>query len=49
MFHTRGPAAAKHRSPKLLFDRRTIDGYSVCHLFLVLTFAVAATTIMAPT
>ena len=23
MFHTRGPAAAKHRSPKLLFDRRT--------------------------
>jgi len=23
MFHTRGPAAAKHRSPKLLFERRT--------------------------
>ena len=23
MFHKRGPAAAKHRSPKLLFDRRT--------------------------
>jgi len=23
MFHTRGPAAAKHRSPTLLFDRRT--------------------------
>ena len=23
MFHTRGPAAAKHRSPKLLFDCRT--------------------------
>jgi len=34
MFHTRGPAAAKHRSPKLLFDQSSLHLVTLNLLFL---------------